>query len=274
MDYEFVDDEAKPVASTLDAYLAKTYSEVSKGKAAWDEAPYRTTFYVRDGPLTMLFEVQERPHIGERFRSFTLWLAAQRQFAELRIVVSDQAQIAASFLSELRSTGIGLLVLKDSDKFVETFAPRNPALIVTPDPTLRYGPLKTEVYKHIEKFNGGQRKDGLRDMCELVEGELEKTLKRAIQKGWCVVPAASAAVMDMSSRIDTLASAKATAVGKAPLVDDKLKTDLHSFRGARNLIDHPVKTKREDSKRQKQFSERMMMGPRLVAELLTIKRRI
>ena len=52
-----------------------------------------------------------------------------------------------------------------------------------------------------------------------------------------------------------------------PLGFREAKARLHSFRGARNLVDHPVASKREEIKREKQFPERMMMGPRLIPNL-------
>ena len=59
-----------------------------------------------------------------------------------------------------------------------------------------------------------------------------------------------------------------------PIVDDKLKQDLHSFRGARNLIDHPATSKAAEKKRQTQFAERMVMGPRLAGELLSLQAKV
>ena len=59
-----------------------------------------------------------------------------------------------------------------------------------------------------------------------------------------------------------------------PIVTGIFKNDLHSFRGARNLVDHKVRGKRDDVKRQKQFAERMMQGPRLVSELVSLQRKV
>jgi hypothetical protein len=69
-------------------------------------------------------------------------------------------------------------------------------------------------------------------------------------------------------------SQKPCSPGKSPIVGSTLKDDLHSFRGARNLLDHKVTNKREDTKRQQQFAERMMQGPRLVAELVSLNRKL
>jgi len=79
---------------------------------------------------------------------------------------------------------------------------------------------------------------------------------------------------DWSEQIDTLGSFNAYNAGHQPVVDNTLKADLHSFRGARNLVDHKVHGKRAESKRQMQFAERMMQGPRLMAELLSLQRKV
>lgn len=60
---------------------------------------------------------------------------------------------------------------------------------------------------------------------------------------------------------------------RKPLVDDKLEEDLHSFRGARYLIDDTT-TAAGAKKRQTQFAERMVMGPRLAAELRSLQAKI
>ncbi|MGH7249966.1 MAG: hypothetical protein ACREGC_03245, partial [Minisyncoccia bacterium] len=110
--------------------------------------------------------------------------------------------------------------------------------------------------------------------CEVVERETEELALRAVRKGWLTMNEAAIKGKDWSSQIDTLASPNACTAGRAPIVSTTFKNDLHSFRGARNLVDHKVRGKRDDANRQKQFAERMMQGPRLVAELISLKRRV
>ena len=57
------------------------------------------------------------------------------------------------------------------------------------------------------------------------------------------------------------------------MIEADLKDDLHSFTRGRNLVDHKVKGKRQEEKRQKQFADRMMQGPRLIAELVLLQRK-
>jgi hypothetical protein len=84
----------------------------------------------------------------------------------------------------MKRDGVGLLVVDASGVVVESQKARNPALVVTPEPTLRYGDCKQEVAEAIKKFNDVDRKDGLRDMCEIVERETEELALRAVKKNW------------------------------------------------------------------------------------------
>ncbi len=79
---------------------------------------------------------------------------------------------------------------------------------------------------------------------------------------------------DWSGQINELARREVYNGPHEPLIIPTLKDDLQSFRGARNLVDHKVRSAREDKLRQKQFAERMTQGPRLASDLLALKRRV
>ena len=96
----------------------------------------------------------------------------------------------------------------------------------------------------------------------------------ACRKGWLKMPEPDFKAKDWAGQINELARKEAYNSPRSPLISANLKDDLHSFRNARNLVDHKVQSRREDTKRQKQFAERMMQGARLVAELVSIKRKI
>jgi hypothetical protein len=78
----------------------------------------------------------------------------------------------------------------------------------------------------------------------------------------------------LNDKINTLYSSGTYNPGKSPLVDGPFHSDLHSFRGARNLIDHPVKNKKEEMRRQRQFADRMISGARLLSDLYYLKLKI
>jgi hypothetical protein len=139
---------------------------------------------------------------------------------------------------------------------------------------LRFGECRAEVTNSVKKFNDVDRKDGLRDMCEIVERKTESLAIRAVRAGWVTMGEAAVRGMDWSTQINMLASINSYHPGKNPVIDQTMKDDLHSFRGARNLVDHKVPNKREDAKRQKQFAERMLQGPRLVSDLVALQRKV
>lgn len=266
-------EEAWLIAEGIAKHYRKAKTKIKVEHAIANDAPYRTTLVIVDRGKSILVEAQGALAYGRSLQELAKWLASRREYCEMFLATSDEGSIPVGLLSELQRDGVGLLIV-ETDGAVRVDKPaRNPALVVTPDPTLTYGDCKKEVSDAVAKFNNVDRKDALRDMCELVERETDKLIRRAATRGVINTPLANIDHMDWSNQINTLSSTNAHA-GKPLTVSDPLKNDLHSFRGARNLIDHKVKSKREDKKRQKQFAERMMQGPRLVAELVALRRKI
>jgi hypothetical protein len=240
-----------------------------------DGAPYRTTIRAKSGDLDFLVESQGTPDFSGGLRDLAAWLAVQRRNAQLYVAMeeTDEVTVSGRMLGELGANGCGLLLVRGAAVVVMLEA-SNPALIVTPDPTLQYGHCKSAVKAAVEKFNRGQRKDGLRDLCELFEKETNALATKLARKGWIDKTEADVLAMDLHTKINVMASQDRYVGGRRPLVSDNLKNDLQSYRGARNLVDHPAISKREEIGRQRQFQDRMLMGPRLIAELVSLRRRI
>jgi hypothetical protein len=271
--FEVTPEEAQPCAQHLATELQRLKRQVSVEAAAWPDAPYRTTLFARSGEEVTLYEVQGQIDFHDQLRDFAQWLAANRKYAQLWVAAEGTAPASAAVFSTLRRYGVGLLLRGENEKFDVGLTPKNFALQVTPDPALRYAEAKSEVLECVEKFNGGARKDALRDLFEYVERETEKALVSAAKKQRISVPQSAIEQQDWSSQINTLGSVNIVTTGKA-LIDAKLKDDMHSFRGARNLLDHKVRSKKEEQRRQCQMAERMMMGTRLMSELISLRRRI
>lgn len=274
MDFEFTPEEALPAAHKLAEHLLALRERVHVELPAWDDTPYRTTLFTRRSGETILYEVQGQVNFHQQLQGFAHWLGAQGHSAELYVVGPADCEISAGIYPAMRKAGVGLILVQDNGAIEQVLKSRNPALIVRPEPTLRYGALKNEVAACVQKFNDGERKDGLRDLCELVEGQTHAVLLQASVRGWVSHSAQDINNMDWSNQIDVLASKNAMQGNRDPIIDNKLKTDLHSFRGARNLVDHSAKSREDEIKRQRQFPERMMMGTRLSAELTAIRRRV
>jgi hypothetical protein len=274
MKFDVTPDEARRPAMAVIKYFKKQQMRVKVEKPAWPSAPYRTTMVAEKAGRHVLVEAQGTLTYSRSVKDLAAWLAANRQYAELYIATATDAVLQAGVLQEMRSDGVGLLVVGDDGVVSEQQRPKNPALVVTPDPTLKFGPVKREVQAAVQKFNETDRKDGLRDMCETVERLTEEVGFAACKQGRLKMPAAEFKKLDWAGQINELARKEAYKPPHAPVIGASLKDDLHSFRGARNLVDHKVRSRREDTKRQRQFAERMMQGPRLAAELLSLKRKI
>ena len=139
-------------------------------------------------------------------------------------------------------------------------------------PVLALGSRAKAVKDQVARFNASDRKGALQSMCEIVEFETDKLVTKLARKGLISKTEGEVAKMDWATQINISASQTVHISGN-PLVSESLKTDLHSFRGARNLINHKVSSKRDEQKREQQFAERMLMGPRLTADLLSLQRK-
>ena len=274
MNFLITPEEALPCAEKLLEHLRGKGGKLFVEQAAWDDSPYRTTLYRTAGEELSFYEAQGHLSFHSRLQNFAQWLAAHRYSAELYLVAEEGAATTAQLFIELQRHGVGLMLLRADGSFDCSILARNPALQVTPDPALRLEAKNPEVMACVGKFNNGQRKDGLRDLCEMVERETETVLVKAVKKGWITLTEADVLSRDWSGQINALGSSNIMIEGRNSLVDSKLKDDLHSFRGARNLVDHKVRSKREEQRRQRQFAERMLMGTRLMFELTELRRRI
>jgi hypothetical protein len=274
MNFADIPEEALLVAQVVVKHLERQEWRVKVLKSPWEDARYRPSLLAEKSGRYLLVETQGALDYHKTLKEYAGWLAANRHYAELYLATSAEAITQAGVLAALRRDGVGLWVVDEDKKLSESIAARNPALVVTPDPNLKCGACHAEVRAALGKFNEVNRKDGLRDICEIVERETESLALIGVRKGLLKMNEAAIKAMDWSQQINTLASVNAYNLGKNTIVEDGFKNDLHSFRGARNLIDHKVSTRREDKKRELQFQERMVQGPRLIAELQSLKRKI
>jgi hypothetical protein len=239
-----------------------------------ETAPFRTTLLGTKGNLKVLIEAQGRLEYHRELKDLAIWLAARRFNAELVVITSDKSTPELGTLQEMKRDGVGLLVIDNNKRVTEHIAPTNAALIVTPDPSLRYGDCAAEVECAVRKFNEVNRKDGFRDLCEIAERETKKVALVAVKKGVVTLSKTQVESMKWNNHIDALHSANNSAAGKSPVFTPQFATDLHSFRDARNLVDHPVESRAKEAKRQRLYADKMMQGPRLIAELVSIRRKI
>ncbi len=276
MKFTVTPEEAQRAATAVAKYLAKHKMSVKIESAVRSDAPYRTTLLAAKSGLQVLVEAQGTPNYDRPLRELAVWLAANRIYAEFYLATMSDASLQAGVLGEMDRDGVGLFVVNEELAVSVSREAKNPALIVTPDPTLKFGDCRGEVLAAVKEFNEGDRKDGLRDICEIVERETERIAVSAARKGWlCTgIDGGRISQMNWENQINMLSSSNSYNAGRSPILHHDLKDDLRSFKGARHLVDHKVMNKRDEAKRQRQYAERMMMGPRLVAELVSLKRKI
>lgn len=273
MRFEFTPIEAQPVAEAVAVWLTAHGFKVVSERPLTEDAPYRTTLRASKKGLSVLVEAQGTLSYGERIRALCHWLAARRENCELSIATRHDASLTARSITDLKEDGVGLLAPDADGKLHMLHAARNWALIVTPDPTLTYGPYKGRVEQLVETFNDGGRKDALRDMCELVEGLTDMVARIAARKGYVKKTEAEISRLDWHGQIEVLSTPSQAGAGRDPVLRH-LQRDLHSFRDGRNLLDHKARNQRERTRRERQFTDRMAMGPRLVAELVSVLNRM
>jgi hypothetical protein len=248
-----------------EALVVEGYA-VAIEQAMDDGAPYRTTIAgsARNKPVKLI-EAQHDP-ASSVLEPLATYLAARRAYCELYVAVHDDIPISGAFLNRLERHGIGLMIVGDGPTLVIRLPAANPALTVTRHPGLSLGALRSEVDEAIQKFNRGDRKDGVRDLSEIAERETDRLIRKAARRGALAKSEAEVAGMNWENQIDVLASARTFHNGVA-LFDSSMKQDMSSFRAARNLFDHKVTSKKAAISRDIQSAERMMTGARLIAEI-------
>ena len=168
MKFDFTPEEAQKTATIIAKHLGKTM-KVHAERSYSKTAPYCTTLMAEANGLTILIDTQGAVDYHRQLRDLRNWIFAERAYVELHVATSPQGGLITGVLQEMKDNGVGLMTVGADNKIIELAKARNPALIISPDPTLKYGKCKNEVLESLEKFNNVNRKDGLRDMCELVE---------------------------------------------------------------------------------------------------------
>jgi hypothetical protein len=274
VEFVLTPEEAQSTAQAIVDYLESEKHKVTIEVSVHDDIPFRPTVSAIKGGMSTYVEAQSVASYTQGVKDLVHRARMEKLYCEIYIAVSMSTSLSGHFLSELSREGVGLMLIDAQGTVSIDRVAANPALQVSPDPTLKLGRLKTRVRDAVKRFNTGERKAALQDMCEIVEVETGKLVKRLAKKSWISASEEEVEKMNWASRIDTAAATKAYTNSRKPIVDDKLKQDLHSFRGARNLIDHSPVNKAAEKKRQTQFVERMHMGPRLAGDLLSLQAKV
>jgi hypothetical protein len=273
MDFLITPEEAQTTARAVASHLQGAKFKVSVETSVDDDLRFRPTLHAERDGLLVLVEAQGQPSYTKSMRELATWATLHRKYCRIYIATSVEARLSGQLLKDTKRAGVGIMIVDEEGVVGIDKEARNPALIVTPEPTLKLAHRKTRVHELVEQFNDGHRKAALHDMCELVEDETEVLIVKAARASIILKSESEVERMDWSTQINVLASAELYVKRKTPLLSQPLKDDLQSFKGARNLLKHKVRTKKDEQKRERQFAERMMMGPRLVADLIPLQRK-
>jgi len=113
MKFDFTPEEARPIALAVARHFAKQQMALRSERAAWANAPYRTTLVASKGGMSILVEAQGSLDYLRSIKDLAIWIAAQRHYAELYLATHIQAPTQAGILASLRTDGVGLLIVDD-----------------------------------------------------------------------------------------------------------------------------------------------------------------
>jgi hypothetical protein len=276
MKIDFVAEEAKSLAVATMKHLKQRKLTAKFNEPLWKDASYITQISGVGGDCPKLFELQAGAQYIELFKNFVRYVASQRISCEIYLVTSSDAAITGADLKDLKADGVGLILVDGRLQVTIQHEARNPALTVNVDPTLKFSAKSVgkEVVAAIQKFNQVNRKDGLKDMCEIVERETLNLGLKAVQKNHLNITGQDFESKNFHGQIQTLGTNTSYHPGKPQIFDANASNDMQSFRGARNLLNHKAKNKAEELRRNRQMHDRMVMGARLVSELLDYQRKV
>jgi hypothetical protein len=229
----------------------------------------------------VLIELRQRPGLPPFLEQFVDQAIARREPAALYVAVAapdrqsdvgdDVATddtIAIADLRKLRDRGIGLLQAADEGVVEIERAVIFSARVQLPVDLKGHA----EATAAVLKFNRGEPVDGLRDVTTSVEGALRDVCERAVSYGVVNCDSKRLEDLDFSGMIDLAGTANYGGAPQARLLTDTLRNDLHAFRGGgRNVVHHPVRTRAQRQARDRQVSERMDTGLRLLAEVRRVR---
>jgi hypothetical protein len=217
-------------------------------------------------------EVRSSPIIDGPFRELITTALAGRE--ELTIYIAlprerdgNEILLPVSFLDELRKFGVGLLLVSDGEVEEREKGARC---------SLRYsvaagrsmGRYKERVIEAVRKFNRGDNIDGLRDLTEIVEASVEDLAAKAAAKRLIVPTEEEIQTMDFEGKINVLGAPEWRGQPQRRFLEENLKNDLKSYKGARNLGHHP-RSKLQQQNLENQLMERTEASIRLLREILT-----
>ncbi len=274
MKFAFTPEEARPIAKNVAKYYKSIRYNISEEAKITNDAPLLTTLILKKANTFILVEAQSTLIYSPPIQKLAHFLSQKRINARFFIAIPQESSISAHDFKQMKTDGVGLFIVSADENPHELQIAKNFALQINVAPELSFGYQKREILSYVEKFNGGERKGGLQDICEKGEELTRKLAEKVSNKKWIKPKRQNIDGADWCSLINILASNEQYKRGKKPIFDQVLKADLHSFRNARNLVDHAARNPGEKKRLQRQFTDKMYLGIRLVSELLALLRKL
>lgn len=270
--FEFLAEELWPIAEAILATYTRRRFKVEIEKALTPDSEYRPTFIFRKGYTTEIIEVTKTLQIGLALDRFIEDCISRREPVSIWICVPASSEPSRSIREEEkhRRQGIGIYYVNENKEAGLLQQAVECHMRFRPEP----GPAITEridrkIREICSKFNSGStgRLDALRDLAELVESTV-RGLGEAAHRLGKLTDIARFRQLDFAGKLNYLHH-----INQPRIISTDLFNDLNSFRGARNLSDHP-RTASEERRLATQFIERMAAGVRLLREIDAVKRQL
>ena len=273
MKFEYLSRDLWPIAKKVALYFKKRHYSIKAENPVGDAYRFAPTLVCRRRWETVVVEVRPAPSIDGPLKDFILAALGRREEVTVHVSLpretssGEEIALPVSFLDSLEQLGVGLLLVSQ-DEVTEHRKGAKCSLRFSIPQGRSLGKHKENVGNAVRKFNRGDTVDGLRDLTEIVEAAVEDLATRAAVRRVIIPTEEDVANMDFEGMINVLGAPQWQGHPQHRILDEYLKNDLRSFKGARNLGHHP-RTKKEQKQLENQLLERTEASVRLLRELLT-----
>jgi len=270
--FEYLSRDLWPTAIAVARHFRTKGYTVHVERPILDASGFRPTLAFRKSWEVIAVEVNSSPAVEGAFWDFVRIALVHR--AELAVYAAlprersgNEILLPVSFLDALKNFGVGLLLVSASEVEEKEKGARCSLRFSIP-PGRSLGKHKDQVLEAVKKFNRGDNVDGIRDLTEIVEGAIGDLASKAASRRLIIPTSEEIREMDFEGMINILGAPEWRGQAQRRFLDENLKNDLRSFKGARNLGHHPRNRKQQRSL-ESQFMERSQASVRLLREILT-----
>ncbi|MFA5164298.1 MAG: hypothetical protein WC481_01870 [Candidatus Omnitrophota bacterium] len=234
-------------------------------------ASFRPTLICKKGNENIAIEIRNDPVFSEYFEDFVKDCLAERRpvkvyLAMPSILGEEEIALTHSFMSKANGYGVGVFLVHEKE-VIEYIKSVKCNMRIGPNDCIISSRGKDKILPIISRFNKGEPIDAIRDITELVENLVDNLAKKASKKRKVVPRIKEVTDMNFETKINLLSASDWHGKHQKKHFNEDFKSDLKSFKGARNLSHHP-RDKVLSKKLEQQLIERMLMGTRLSNDLL------